>query len=553
MSPRIPHLQVSDHLWGLMGPALYSERPMLPITARELWQNAHDATTPENRAITIILHSTADFTTSNLVITDNGWGMDENTLLDKFLCLGATGKDTGIGGWGLAKAAIIGACHDWHLATNQLILHKQNITHKQPLTTRPFKPGTTITLDYHFHPHTPEPQQLALQWTTAAVATTISYLAHSDTTGTIHWHQESSPHHEPLHQTYTLAPLTLPPPLHTGTAPGYTWRLYQCTPLNLPRLQLYATNYSGNTYPRIIPSGHRAVWRLNGLVQTMNYVDHADLWIIDLTTTTRPGDPEYPLTPSRERVTGDLFQKIDALIREHELNSLSSAHLKQEREHQETQPSTDLYLTGDFVDHTTIATATLPPTSLPASPNPSSTPLHRRYSSLTVPPPAKQLTTQASPLGIKTLIRGAHLTQAHFTAAKNLKILAAWLEILTQMHHLASIPERWGIGFTYYNYHDAERYTITQTTGTEVYYLLNPRTSGIKLSHPQATLLLMLYLAAHELAHEQHPNHTEQFTAREWQLYQMAVQQLPRFKKARHILAGHPLAPPPPSSQARLL
>jgi len=42
--------------------------------------------------------------------------MDEDTILDSFLCLGGTDKTQGdTGGFGIAKAVILGGCTWWEL------------------------------------------------------------------------------------------------------------------------------------------------------------------------------------------------------------------------------------------------------------------------------------------------------------------------------------------------------------------------------------------------------------------------------------------------------
>jgi len=113
---RIPVLRTSPKVWRLLGPALYSESPLLAITLRELFQNARDACLSAGREPQILIGLKADacFTQGVLFCDDNGVGMDEDTILDRFLVLGESKKSAGsTGGFGIAKATILGACSRW--------------------------------------------------------------------------------------------------------------------------------------------------------------------------------------------------------------------------------------------------------------------------------------------------------------------------------------------------------------------------------------------------------------------------------------------------------
>ena len=53
-------------------------------------------------------------------------------------------------------------------------------------------------------------------------------------------------------------------------------------------------------------------YRLNGLAQFCDSVSsaHKDTFVVDIQTTAKAGDSDYPFTPSRESITGDLPTKV---------------------------------------------------------------------------------------------------------------------------------------------------------------------------------------------------------------------------------------------------
>ena len=105
------NLKISPEVIRMLGRKLYSSHP-LPIVVRELLQNSIDAckrydVTPQ---IDISIDIDTEDKMINVTCKDNGEGMTEDILLNKFLCLGESGKRDdkgGTGGFGIAKAAIM--------------------------------------------------------------------------------------------------------------------------------------------------------------------------------------------------------------------------------------------------------------------------------------------------------------------------------------------------------------------------------------------------------------------------------------------------------------
>ena len=148
---RIPVLRTSPKVWRLLGPALYRESPLVSITLRELFQNARDACLAVEREPEILVELEADacFTQGILSCDDNGVGMDEDTILDRFLVLGESKKSTdATGGFGIAKATILGACSWWEVHTRDLYLSCDHLEEGRPIDRAAERVGTRVSLRY---------------------------------------------------------------------------------------------------------------------------------------------------------------------------------------------------------------------------------------------------------------------------------------------------------------------------------------------------------------------------------------------------------------------
>jgi hypothetical protein len=105
-------IKISSDLISMLGKKLYSSSHMV-ILARELLQNSIDAVSQTNKPkIEIAL------TGSMLTVSDNGCGMDNDTLLNVFLCIGGSKKqsNTSVGGFGIAKVCLF-ASQTWSVYT----------------------------------------------------------------------------------------------------------------------------------------------------------------------------------------------------------------------------------------------------------------------------------------------------------------------------------------------------------------------------------------------------------------------------------------------------
>jgi hypothetical protein len=109
-------ITISNDLIALLGKKLYSN-PLTVILPRELLQNSIDAS--QDSTIVRIDYSSNRDDTLSLTVSDLGCGMDKDTLLNTFLCIGKTKKSdnvNNVGGFGIAKVSLF-ASKFWSVNT----------------------------------------------------------------------------------------------------------------------------------------------------------------------------------------------------------------------------------------------------------------------------------------------------------------------------------------------------------------------------------------------------------------------------------------------------
>ena len=181
MTVGIPVLKTSSRIWQVLGGALYRARPLLAITIRELFQNSRDACRGIDRQPDIVLTlETDDFRQGIFTCQDNGIGMSEETLLTRFLVLGESEKAAGsTGGWGIAKATIVGGACRWKLWTNELFLSSEHLEEGRPIDHVAPIAGTRIVLEYEPIPER-DPRRGLIGLTPSSFARGVGWLLHSD-------------------------------------------------------------------------------------------------------------------------------------------------------------------------------------------------------------------------------------------------------------------------------------------------------------------------------------------------------------------------------------
>lgn len=148
---KIAELQADVHtIWKLQCQNLYNSKNLGALAVRESVQNSLDAINKAIKAGQITADEAyiqIDFQDSQLTIADNGIGMDIQTLHEKFLSLGGTtkGDENSVGGFGIAKAVILGCGTDFKVETQDNVFTSEDLG-KNPIQKTNFRQGTQITL-----------------------------------------------------------------------------------------------------------------------------------------------------------------------------------------------------------------------------------------------------------------------------------------------------------------------------------------------------------------------------------------------------------------------
>jgi len=498
MAKKIAALTTGVDVWGYFAAHLYSY-PLLSIVARELVQNARDACRRINRSprITLAVLGDDDFRYGRVICQDNGCGMDEDTILNRFLCLGGTDKaESDTGGFGIAKAVILGGCTRWEVRTHDLYVSLDHVRQQLPIEDgRRWMDGTRVVLYYDPIPkHDPRYSKLRLGvW---HFVQALSWLAHNDCPCTV---MARVGRNRP--QTWHLEGIQTKEEnlVARGQEERTSWALYQVSPLSLPPFTIPG---SGTRYT--VESKGKLFVRLHGLVQfSLSAGQHPDCWILDVETEALPKDPDYPFSLSREDLRQSLREAVDEVMNPHRLNPVTS-HRRQMRAND--RPTT-MYFTGTWLGRGSENTNAWGGTRITLNPEKqeeNQEPIARRVSvfaqAIDIVPGRRK-----SPLGYMIQIKGIDKTRRDVLAPHNLRLLAAWAQIVEMVVEAGDIEERFGVGFLF----DADDLAERVEDHEGVFYLINPHLAGLAVSRPRETLLKMLFAAAHEVAHSRYPHHTE--------------------------------------------
>lgn len=544
-------------LWKSIGPALYTKRPLFSITVRELLQNSADAqrSNGTDSPVEFIVRKEADGWV--LICRDNGIGMEIPVILEKFLALGESGKSgsDSVGGFGIAKASILGACSEWKLHTLDNHLTSAMLG-KSPVVKGERINGTEITLRFF---NTEEVQGLLP--TKYAIFDAINYLATSTGSSRVTIEADG--------QSYTteLSGMVMDQKFRVGTiaskdgstvaniylVPVVTYKALDCD---------YHAAWDRSVNGKI-------VYRLNGLTQ---FIENSSSWdaqfniVVDVQTQARPGGMSYPFTSSRESAAAWLRSEVAEMTGPMFTNYLTSANRLKE-------------LSGEKVVITKITGGTMHAPALPAhaekktrkerqeekqvaqaqSNNAKLSSALTQAFNVIVDKKTGTDGTNAQPTvevvsmrkkgvrvdeshlvrddrdgSIKTMIRYLRGQKAvDVSKAANVKLLTVWTEIMDLL--MDSNPEYahpYGVGIVTDPDTDAVR---INDNGSEVFYLFNPR--GMKVSEPMDTVMNMIHYAAHELTHAKHSSHTEEFVVAYHHVYEKFL--LKRGIKTIYALARH--------------
>jgi len=501
-------IKISDRVLKLVGQNLYSATPVFPITIRELLQNSFDAQKSNGMStpidFSIIKHSNNEGLT--LICKDMGIGMTEPVIRDKFLVLGESGKEDGVGGFGVAKAAIILACDNWKLLTRD-----NCTTSDSDIAKVAHKDGCEITLSYT------DEKNARTYPTNRAFCDAMIFLATSATGSRVTLINKTveSERVVDFAGLYTNSGTLL----EEVVVERNNIKIHSVPVVSIPAHWMYDGWDSKGEDSKL--SG-KCIYRLNGLTQFVQYcTSGVDMNIvIDITTTARPDDGDYPYSLSREGVSDVVASALSGKLDSYFANYLTTAVQLKERSggkkvsrkfysgdlHSgEASKANDVsvcsnlsaLVTGAVLGRLMPHQATVPKDQDDAS------------SSII------ELLEQA-PTGIKTMIRRWGKTgNADVTSKKHIKILKVWAELVALvMNESSRFRHSFGIGFVLDDDYGALR--ETQPDGV-VYYLINPK--DLKTSDSMNTVMKMLFLACHEVAHTRYGDHGEGFTSAHHKLF----------------------------------
>ena len=255
------------------------------------------------RGVTPEIKITIDVNTEdnqiNVICEDNGEGMTEDILLNKFLCLGESGKRDnkgGTGGFGIAKAAIMSNLF-WSVHTHDMYIDVNMLG--QPLANVDYLDGTTVqcTIDE--------------SWYESSIRNAIRLVYMSDVS--IHLVLRKNGEVVIDDMTAGLQKKILPDYKSENVTPPYEIGLVEdWNPGNHPY-----TDFQGLT-----------VYRLNGnLVQFCNYgANRKTNVIVDIYSDSLPTDDDYPFSMSRESIGSILNWKINGKISDYDENPVTTAN-----------------------------------------------------------------------------------------------------------------------------------------------------------------------------------------------------------------------------------
>jgi len=495
MTTGIPVLRTSPKVWQVLGAALYKLRPLFPISLRELYQNSRDACLGLERQPDIVFTlETDDFQQGILTCEDNGCGMSEETLLSKFLVLGESEKAAGAaGGWGIAKATVLGGACRWKLWTSTSFLSSEHLEEGRPIDHVAPIAGTRIVLEYEPIPER-DPRRGLIGLSPGALARGIGWLLHSDAPCVIQLKCQGK---ETRWQSSGL--VATQDSRLCGEQEGRTaWQLHQLPALDVPPVECRGLG------SHAILSAGQVFYRLAGLAQFCDSVSssHQDTFVVDVETHAHAGDSDYPFVPSREGVTGDLPYRIEAALSPHKMNPLTSMSRKRDRH----RPPDVIYYDGAPLgrqaqankrEHDRLEMAqrlVAPKVAL---------------SHASIAQPIHVEGRFVSPVGVRLLFKGTSRTKREVLSAVNRRFLLTWGQVVDLVMEANHIQQEFGIGFLFHETEAAERHV----DDTGVYFLINPTLVSLRSSMPTETLLRMFLVAAHEVAHGAHADHTESFTS----------------------------------------
>lgn len=136
-------------LWKLQCQNLYNSKNLGALAVRECLQNSIDAIRTAEKNGDIAKgegYINISWENNDLIVEDNGVGMNLQTIHDKFLTLGGSTKgNDNVGGFGLAKSVILGCGTGFKVETQDNVFTDEDLG-VNPIQKQSYRHGTRITL-----------------------------------------------------------------------------------------------------------------------------------------------------------------------------------------------------------------------------------------------------------------------------------------------------------------------------------------------------------------------------------------------------------------------
>ena len=507
-------IRVSKKLIKLVGQNLYSASPIFPVTVRELLQNSIDAqkTKGVDQPVNFTIAMNAEDMKVSLTCADAGVGMNKETINEKFLVIGESGKEDGVGGFGIAKAAIVLSCDSWSLATQDNQFGGFGLEVAEQAASS-FVDGCNIRLEYENRKNS---RVYPGNYNFGAA---VNYLVTSDAKTSITFVNTNTERTLEEKATYNGLQVTNKTLLETLECGCSKIELHCVPTIVYKSMSMYQSSI--NTYDNE-KLGGRIIYRLNGLTQFLAYgYGDADFNIVvEVSTTARPDSEDYPFTLSREEINTEIQSLLSSKLRNYFTNSQTTKiklkelngdkqvyrecysgylHSGLSKREIKAQEAIQMQHEEDKEYETEMSRAVTPLiVSRLGSTKASKEEYETQYLSDLL---------EMSPFGIKTLIeRTSKTLKLNIKSNKFNKLLQAWTELVALV--MSATPDYkhdFGIGLILDNDYAALR---TYHEGT-IYYQVNPL--DLKVSDPTTTVTRMLFLACHEVAHTQYSSHNECF------------------------------------------
>ena len=462
---------IDPRLIQMVGRKLYSSNP-LPIVVRELLQNAIDACSRkgvEPRIVIKILQikkSAEDWLVS---CEDNGIGMTDEQIVDDFLRLGGK-KSNGsgqTGGFGIAKAAIM-SCSDWSVSSLDNFLNKNILLQGGTIRKRSRRDGTKVTV------------RIKEQVWGEEMRDTLRMIYFSDVKIHLVVNRRTWPSMLVDEKNAGLSDVTRKL-LHESEV-ATIWGVHDMK--------------VDDAHEFLQPLGWNVV-RLNGLVQFLHGSRSAHRQtnlFFDMKTDCTPDEANYPFSMSREKLVGEYNKLVEDVITAHNANVLQSVSVVAQdikaEETVEVIPGKEIHGSRDtrYDLHKTSESSMGNMTSSKLS-------IEERIASL-----------NGRGGGVKLVIY--RYKKDPERKAFHAKLLLVWQDV---MQVVAASDESFGIGITSDQFREAFRMNLDGT----IFYVLNPElamTQDLREQSPEAIVLALWALAAHEATHSYVDDHNEWFT-----------------------------------------